>query len=246
MDDIIDKGDKMISSTSNEYIKQLTKLKDRKHRLETREFLVEGAHLVEEAISAGRCKSVLTIDETSEYIVPTTVVSKEVMKKLSDVETPPGVIGICSLDMNSVVGNKVLLLDHLQDPGNLGTIIRSAIAFGFDTIVAEGSVDLYNPKVVRSTQGGIFKINFIEQSLSTFVKNNPTYEVIASIVDGKNSLGDSKSISEKIALIIGNEASGISPEVLRLSHTSVTIPMKQTESLNAGVAASILMYHYSK
>ncbi|MGD9909238.1 MAG: TrmH family RNA methyltransferase [Candidatus Izemoplasmatales bacterium] len=235
----------MISSTNNEYIKQLTKLKDRKYRLETREFLVEGPHLVEEAIHMGRCKMVLTVNEFDDFSVPFTVVSKEVMKKLSDVDTPPGVIGLCTLENDAKITDKVLLLDHLQDPGNLGTIIRSAIAFGFDTIVAEGSVDLYNPKVVRSTQGGIFKINFLEQNLITFIKNNPSFEVIASIVDGKSTLEETKS-SKKIALIIGNEASGIRKEVLDLSHTFVTIPMKNTESLNAGVAASILMYHFSQ
>ncbi len=231
----------MIISSSNEQIKQFIKLHDKKYRFESQMFLVEGEHMVREALLAGDCVQVITTN-LEEYPVETIHVSENVMRKLSDVKTSPGVIGVCKIRNQKRIFNRILLLDHIQDPGNLGTIIRSAIAFGYETIIADGCVDIYNSKVLRATQGGIFNISYIEQSVVEFMKNNPDYIYYAGVVDHGLPLSKVSVESNKTGLIIGNEAKGISQEVLALTNHLVTIEMFKIESLNASIAASILMY----
>jgi len=157
----------MITSLTNEIVKYLVKLKEKKYRQEFHEFIVEGEHMVQEAILLGRCKTVFTTNEEARYLVETVSVSPEVMDKISDVSTPPGVIGLCKMDLFPEWSERILILDGIQDPGNLGTLLRSAAAFGFHSVISENSVDIYNSKVLRSTQGGIFKISWAEKKPST-------------------------------------------------------------------------------
>ncbi|MBU0997456.1 MAG: RNA methyltransferase [Firmicutes bacterium] len=235
----------MISSLTNEIVKYLVKLKEKKYRQEFHEFIVEGEHMVQEAILLGRCKTVFTINEEATYHVETVVVSPEVMNKISDVLTPPGVVGLCIMDRFPKWTEKILILDGIQDPGNLGTLLRSAAAFGFHSVISENSVDIYNPKVLRSTQGGIFKIGWAEKNILGFIENHPEYTYIGTTVSNGIPLRKLESISGKIAIILGNEASGVREEIQSLSTKLVTIEMENTESLNVGVAGSILMYHLS-
>ena len=237
----------VITSVNNEYIKKLCKLKEKKYRDIENKFLVEGYHLVMEAYNAKLLDSVVLLEgeKVPIYDIDITYVSKDVMKKLSDVVSGSHIIGIVRKKEDKMVGDRILILDDIQDPGNLGTMIRSAKAFGFDTIIlSKNSVDLYNPKVVRSTQGMMFYVNIMVRDLGCFINNlkEDNYVIYGSDVrDGINVREE--DIPSKLAIVIGNEGNGISDEVKKLCDKNLYIKMSdEVESLNAGVAASILMY----
>ena len=181
--------------------------------------------------------------------VDTIYVNDKVLKYLSSLTTPAPVIGIVEKKVSKKIGDKVIVLDNVQDPGNLGTIIRSAVAFNFDTIIlSDDTVDLYNPKVIRATQGMIFKINFIIGNLVDILKNLQSKKYViygTDVVDGKNIKTIEKS--KKFAIIMGNEGNGISSDVKALCSNFIYIPMnKNCESLNVAVATSIIMYELSE
>lgn len=236
----------IITSLTNQEVKYLDKLKQRKYREKEKKFLVEGEHLVEEARKKSVLEKIIVLENTKfDFDIPKLVVTKEVMKKLSSLDTPPNIIGLCKMLEEQEVGNRILVLDTIQDPGNLGTIIRSAVAFHIDTIVlSENTVDLYNPKVIRSTQGMIFHINTIrgnleEKLINLKEKNIPIYTT--NVEDGE----DIKSVKEadKFALIMGNEGNGVRSEITNLADKKIYIPMNPVvESLNVAVATSILLY----
>ena len=159
----------LITSLDNDRIKSYIKLKDRKYRKKTKTFIVEGMHLVLEAYKSGNLiELILEKDEVLPIDVPTIYVTNEIINKISSLDNPSKVMGLCKMNDNKeVTGNKILLLDGVQDPGNLGTIIRSSLAFNVDTIVTSlDTVDLYNPKVLRSTQGMIFHLNIVNMDLT--------------------------------------------------------------------------------
>jgi TrmH family RNA methyltransferase len=240
-----------ITSSSNEKIKDLKKLESRKYRDKEGLFLVEGEHLISEAYKSGNLIEIL-IEEGIDINVDIkkTIVSSNVLRELSTLTTPPKVIGLCKkIEPKTNLGNRILMLDNIQDPGNLGTIIRSAVAFNTDTIVlGNGSVDIYNPKVVRATQGLIFHINIIEEylySLITKLKQD-NYTILGTKVDGGSDL---KSFSKpsKYALIMGNEGHGMDINLEPLCDKFVYINMNNAcESLNVSVACSIILYQLDK
>ena len=162
----------IITSTNNEHIKELNKLKEKKYRDITNSFLIEGEHLVNEAAKKEVITELIILEGTNYYLdnIKTTHVSKEVMKKLSNMDSYPNVMGLCKKIEEKRIGNKILILEDIQDPGNLGTIIRSAVAFDIDTIIlSPKTVDLYNNKVIRSTQGMLFHINIIIKDLEKII-----------------------------------------------------------------------------
>ena len=139
-------------------------------------------------------------------------------------------------------------MDNIQDPGNMGTIIRSAVAFNIDTIiVSNDSVDIYNPKVVRSSQGMIFHMNIIKKDLIPFIKEiKNDYKIIGTKVTDGNDIKTLEK-NEKLCIIMGNEGNGVREEILALCDDFVYIPMNENcESLNVGVATSILLYELSR
>lgn len=241
----------IITSVNNNKIKELNKLKEKKYRDCSSTYLIEGEHLVYEAYKANLLKELFVLDgEDFSMDVPITLVSKDVMKKLSSMDSYPNVIGLCYKKENNVIGDKILILEDIQDPGNLGTIIRSSLAFDIDTIVlSPKTVDLYNSKVIRSTQGMIFNSNIIVSKLSDFInelkKNN--YKIFGTKVDGGSDIRNI-DLPSKIAIIIGNEGNGISDNISNLCDNYLYIKMNDSvESLNAGVAASIILYEvYNK
>lgn len=241
----------VITSVNNEHIKEINKLKEKKYRDSTNTFLIEGEHLLIEAHKENILKEVLVLEgESINLDIPITYVSKEVMKKISSMDSYPKVIGICKKIEKKEIGNKLLILEDIQDPGNLGTIIRSSLAFGIDTIVVSPkTVDMYNSKVLRSTQGMIFHINIITKELSSFINEikQDNYKIYGTKVDGGNDIRNI-NISEKFALIIGNEGQGMSENISNLCDEYLYIKMNnKVESLNAGVATSILLYEvYNK
>lgn len=235
-----------ITSINNEYIKEISKLNEKKYRDKSNKYLIEGLHLVTEALKYDIIDTIIIREDFSyETNIKHIIVSNEVMKKLSDNPSIPKIMAVVNKKESTIKGNKILLLDRLQDPGNLGTIIRSAVAFNFDTIIlSNDTVDLYNSKVLRSTQGMLFNINILRQDLTNVInelKNN-NYTIYGTKVDNGN---DVKKINNtnKFALIIGNEGTGISDNILKQCDKYLYIKMNNNcESLNAGVAASILMY----
>ena len=239
----------LITSLNNEHIKEIIKLKEKKYRDLSNTFLIEGRHLVLEAHREKKIvELILEQDELFPLDTNTLYVSSNVMKRLSDLSTPSNVMAVVEKLDEKPIGEKILILDNIQDPGNLGTIIRSAVAFNFDTIVlSPGTVDLYNPKVIRSTQGMMFHINIIVKEPVSFINElkNEGYKIVGTKVTNGVDVRDSKTYSH-FALIIGNEGKGMSEELSELCDEYLYIKMNdQCESLNAAVAASILMYEIS-
>ena len=234
----------LITSLNNDRIKELVKLKDKKYRDKMGLFFVEGYDIVIEAYKNNLIKELYVLDGIDVLLdVPVTYVSYDVMKKISDMESISEYYGVCYKKEESNIGDKIIILDNVQDPGNLGTIIRSAVAFNFDTVViSKGTASLYNPKVIRSTKGMLFNINIIVRELDEFINDLDGYVVYGTdVVDGDN-IRDIE-VSKKLALVIGNEGRGISDNIRKLCNKFIYIDMNSMcESLNASVAASILMY----
>ena len=238
----------VIESVDNKKIKELRKLKTKKYRDEEKKFLVEGIHLVKEAYDSGSLIEVLLLEgDDIDFNANVTYVSESVMKSLSDLETPYNIIGICNYPKEKEIGNKVLMLDEIQDPGNLGTIIRSSVAFNIDTIIlSKTSVDVYNSKVLRGCQGMNFHINIIRDDLIENIKNlkSKGYRVYTTDVNGGKELKSIKS-PDKYVIIMGNEGKGVSFEASDLSDERIYINMNENcESLNVAVATSIILYEF--
>lgn len=241
----------IITSLNNPTIKEISKLKNKKYRDLTNTYLVEGDHLIEEAYKNNLLTKIILLEDTTcNYDIEKIYVTKEVMKKLTELDTPNKIIGIVKENTPLPIGNKILILDNIQDPGNLGTIIRSSVAFDIDTIVlSPNTVDTYNPKVIRSTQGMIFYTNIITLKLKEFIDEIKTknYTIFGTNVrNGKNI--KEITLPEKFALVLGSEGQGVSKEIESLCDDNIYIKMSsKCESLNVSVATSILLYEvYNK
>ncbi len=236
---------KEIVSKNNDYIKGLNKLKTKKEIIKNGKFLVEGKNVIHEAYLAGIIEEILfTENQEPEYSdIRKVKVSQDVIDKLSENKTNPGLIAVCKyeekhIDLENM--NKIIILDSVNNPGNLGTIIRSAKAFGFDAIITTGeSVFPYNEKVIRSTQGALFNYPIAYFDDVTKLKK---FEPFHFTLDSNATSLDKIKPSGKFALVFGNEANGISKEVMnKLPGKSVYIKIKDVESLNLASAASIAM-----
>ena len=243
----------LITSLDNEKVKKYIKLKEKKYRDLYQQFIVEGEHLIIEAYRSGLLEEILIEqDEVTVLDVPITYVTKEILAKISTLETPSHIIGVCKKkEENPILGNKLLLLDRIQDPGNLGTIIRSSKAFGVDTVVlGEGCVDLYNDKVIRSTQGIGFHMNIVSRNLKELVldlKENDIPVFGTKVEYGEDIRTLNSRDKEKYALIMGNEGRGVDSELLDLCDKFIYIELdSDVESLNVAIAASILLYELSR
>ena len=236
----------VITSLDNKKIKNLSRLLLKKYRDEENMFLVEGEHLVEEAYRAGVLLEVVqTEDYSNSFNVNTTYVTYDVIKKLSNTQNPQKIIGVCRKLDEKEIGSKIVILEDLQDPGNLGTIIRSSVAFNVDTIVvSNNTVDIYNDKVLRSSEGMLFHINIIKRDIDTFIDelHNDGYLVYGTKVDGGTNLKEVNKVI-KTAIVMGNEGAGVKDTTLDKCDNYIYIPMNSNcESLNVGVATSIIMY----
>ena len=237
----------MITSASNNTIKALIKLKQKKYRDETGYYLVEGEHLVEEAMKAKQVECLIsTKDITSD--LPIIVVSNEVMSKLSFTKSPQSIMAKCKIkkEKKLIDGKRYLILDDLQDPGNIGTLIRTALAFSIDQVILSNNcVDLYNDKLLRSMQGANFHISCIYDDLKTVIstlkKNN--VKIIGSALENGQDIKQIK-ISEKMAFIVGNEGNGMNKDILQEFDYVGYIPINTIESLNVAIAGSIMMYYF--
>ncbi len=238
-----------ISSLDNSMIKYLLKLKQKKYRDLYNEYIVEGLHLVKEAYKSKVVKKVIILKgRDNPFEEECLYVSEEVMKKLSDLDSFSDIIALCvKKEMKEITGDKILLLDKIQDPGNLGTIIRSSKAFNVDTLVlSSDSVDLYNSKVLRATQGIYNYLNIVKMPLEEAIgiiknKNIPLYGT--DVNQGRNVKELSKKEKERFALIMGNEGQGLNPQYKKRCDSNLYIPINSdVESLNVATASSILLY----
>lgn len=237
-----------ITSLNNDKVKYWVKLQEKKFRDQEGLFLVEGDHLVNESIKKGLAKEIITLDDFQNNIL-TYKVTEEIMKKISKQQSISRISAVCFKMKEKEIGNKVICLDNIQDPGNLGTIIRSAAAFNIDTIILnDKSVDLYNDKVIRSCEGMIFNVNVIRSNLKNKIielKNNG-YKVIGTSVKNNKLLKD-VIFEGKFAIILGNEGNGVSKEIEDLCDDYIYIKMNENcESLNVAVASSIIMYEINR
>ena len=257
----------VITSKDNDFVKHVKKLKEKKYREEYGEFIVEGIKMIEEAILENAIiKNIVICDDCkTQSSIPNDLlyeiakynciyVTEKVFNSMTDVSNPQGILAI--IDKSENKENQIdfkedlfLILDNIQDPGNMGTILRTADSINLKQIlVSKGTSDPYNPKVVRSTMGAIFRVKVIEcEDLSKTIKELKKHKIKIYATD----LRTDKSIYDvnykKVGIVIGNEANGVSNEILELSDTKIKIPMKgKTESLNAAVATGIILYEANR
>ena len=248
---------KEIQSSKNQLIKERKKLHKRKVREQEGMYLLEGFHLVEEAVNHGATIHEIYLDErgqrewgawTEQLAVDSYFVSAEVMKQLSDLPTPQGMVAVVKLENQPVEiqGGRWLLLDNVQDPGNVGTMIRTADAAGFNgVILGEGTADMYSTKVLRSMQGSHFHIPVFSADLHEKIQKmqEKGMKVYGTELN-KDAVSYTQAEKENVALVLGNEGQGVSKEILAMTDKNLYIPIYgKAESLNVGVAAGILMYH---
>lgn len=238
------------TSVENKKIKEIKKLNEKKYRDKSSTFLIEGEHLVLEAYKKGLLEELLLEENTKLNLeVKTSYLSRNVIKYISELDNPSNIMGLCKKKTEEVIGDKVLILDDIQDPGNLGTIIRSSVAFNIDTIiVSNNTVDMYNSKVIRASQGMLFNINIIKKDLDEFVPQlkKEGYTIYATKVNGGKSLKTIEKI-KKFAIIMGNEGAGVSSNLLNQADQYLYIDMNNNcESLNVAVATSIILYELDK
>lgn len=220
-------------------IKEVIKLNKSKVRAEQGLFIVEGDHLVQEAKKLNLLVKTYTILEGYDGVL----ISESNMKKICNTNTVCPVIGVCKIENKKEISKNVLILDRISDPGNLGTLLRSAKAFGFDTVFcSDESVDFYNDKVIRSSQGAIFKLNLISGNIIEFIiKLQKTHVVYGTNV--KNGISLDEVEVKSFGLVLGNESTGICDEVFDILDKNIYLKMNETESLNVGVCGSIIMYN---
>lgn len=232
-----------ISSKDNKLFKYLLKVfESKKLRDNDNVFIVEGYNLVEEAYKRNLIINIFSIKEEPLYKDSITI-SLELLKKLTNTVTPEGIIALVKKDNNNELSNKILYLDRIQDPGNIGTLIRSAVSFGFNSIIFDETCDPFNPKVIRASEGAIFKINILNYDINHLKELG--YKIYGTSMNGV-SLESIDNCQTKIVIILGNEGNGVRKEYLNITNDNLTIPMINTESLNVGVAGSIIMYHFRK
>ena len=240
----------VITSLDNKKIKDVVKLQNKKYRDLTNTFVVETTHLVEEVEKAGIVKELFLVEDEFVDRDDTYFITKDIMKKISSMESPSNVLAVCEKsNSKEIIGSKILLLDEIQDPGNLGTIIRSSAAFGVTTIIlSNDTVDLYNPKVIRASEGMFCHINIITMDLEEAIKEIKERGIKVygtNVVNGKevNTISDKSSY----ALVMGNEGNGVKKHIQELCDENLYIPMNEScESLNVGVACSILLYELGR
>jgi RNA methyltransferase, TrmH family len=228
-------------------VKHIRSLDDKKIRLETNEFVVEGVKMVNELLQSKISikhlySNLVWANEHANYAELITVCTDSELERISFLKTPHSVIAIAALPSytHEDCAPLALVLDSIQDPGNMGSIIRIADWFGIPSIyVNEACADAYNPKVVQASMGSIFRVNIIQTDLLLLLKENTEKQIFAAILKGKNINHYNKI--ESGLILLGNESKGIHPDLQQLANQHITIPrIGEAESLNVAVAAGII------
>ncbi|NEW09816.1 RNA methyltransferase [Paenibacillus sp. SYP-B3998] len=254
-----------IMSVQNARVKEWAQLLERRGREKQGKYLIEGFHLVEEALRAEAPVETIVyslekgLPDGLSALAPETMewigVSQAVLEKCSDTQTPQGIMAVVakpSLDLDELLSGEydlAVVLDGVQDPGNLGTIIRSADAVGANAVVlGRGTVDLYNPKTIRSTMGSMYHLPIVEADLLELLPRarKRGVRLVTTSLQAQCSCYDT-DLRQPTWLILGNEAKGVSPEVAAQSDVQVIIPMQgKAESLNVAMAATVLLFEASR
>lgn len=253
----------VITSKDNEMVKKIKKLKDKKYRDIENKYIIEGIKLIDEAVDSNCNISIIVVCEecTLSGVIDKDLlykiakyecmyVNEKVFETISDVKNPQGILAVVEKNISNEINYKddiIVALDGLNDPGNLGTILRTIDSAGLSQVIlSKDTVDSFNQKVVRSTMGAIFRLNIIEvedieKTLKEIKKHK--YEVVVTSLDTNDSIYDIEY--NKKVIVIGNEANGVSDKIQSLADKKVKIPMiGKTESLNASVATGVIIYEY--
>lgn len=234
-----------IESRQNDKIKEVVKLSNAKYAKEKRLFKIEGFHALEMALKNDAVKCIYTTKEIKGINKEITqyVISNEIMETISTAKSPQGVIAICNyIETKVISSDKVLCLDNVSDPGNLGTLLRTALAFGYRDVILLGGCSQYNEKVLQSTQGAIFDLNILNDYDLDLLYD---YEILATEIKGSVELSTVKP-AQKHILVLGNEAHGVSEEILKIADKRIRIDIENIESLNVAIAGAIAMYSFAK
>ncbi|MCL2556452.1 MAG: RNA methyltransferase [Firmicutes bacterium] len=238
----------MIESLSNNLIKHACSLKDKKYRNVNCEFLAEGQRLIDDLIRFNDDKIVHIFSNKHFKHNKFKLVSDKIIKKLSDTNTPQNIVAIVkkkeiiALEKFISLNKNILFLDRISDPNNLGAIVRTAVAANY-ALILHNCVDIYSNKVVRGSMGAVLKTDFLEGDINVIsILKQYNYKILSSCISGKNLFNI--KINSPVCLIIGSEAHGVQKEIISLSDEIISIPMMDTESLNASVAAGILAYQF--
>lgn len=239
-------------SLSNQQKKFVKSLQLKKNRIKYNLFLVEGEKIVEELLNSDfEVVGVFaTKDWSGSFVGSLTEVSEQELASISTLKTPNNVLAVAKQKQQQLSNNfskPIIALDTIQDPGNLGTIIRTADWFGINNIIcSESCVDMYNPKVVQATMGSIFRLNIVFTSLADFFKENKHLQVYGALLDGKNCYATTLHPDNSV-LLMGNESVGINPKLFPYIHEKITIPkFGHAESLNVSIATGILCAEFVK
>lgn len=254
----------VITSKDNEIVKHIKKLSDKKYRDQNNCYIIEGIKLVEEAIQEEAkiekiviCEESTKNSEISKSLIyeiakyDCIYVTEKIFKTLTQVMNPQGILAVINKNKEKSQikydEDIIVALDDIQDPGNLGTILRTVDSVGVkQLIVSKGTADVYNPKVVRSSMGAIFRVKVIEvENLKETIENirKNDYKLLVTSLQTENSIYDIDY--NKKVIVIGNEANGVSAEIQNLADQKIKIPMLgKTESLNASVATGVILYEY--
>ena len=239
-----------ITSLKNPKVAAWKALKDRKGRRESGCFLVEGRKMVEEALASAFDVETVLVQEGMELpdglTMPVYELPAHVLAAVCDTKTPQGIAAVVRMKEQSALGKHIVVLDGVQDPGNVGTIIRTADAAGLDGVLLSNQcADVFSPKVLRATMGSIFRMNLrttddLPGELTKLREKG--YSILSSQLDG-TLFYERQGVAERFALIIGNEGNGVSEQVQQTATHRVRLPMRGgAESLNAAIAAAIMMY----
>lgn len=233
----------LITSVSNKNVVKWSKLSKTKYQRQYQQFIIEERLLIEEAIKANL--TCTTIVREGSGLSGDYIVTDAIMKKISVNESLNDIVAVCDFyEISPKKLNKIVYLDNVQDPGNVGTIIRSAHAFGFDQVVlANNTVNKYNSKLVSAAKGAMFHLSIVEDlSLSDYIDKG--YKVYATALDSEAVTLDNLEDSEKMLVVFGNEGQGVSEEILNLDVEKVYIEMNNFDSLNVAISAGIVLHHF--
>jgi len=239
----------VITSVSNPQIVQWSKLNTVKYRNQTSTFLIEGEHVIEEAYKAKLIEKLICLEEQvplyNEY--PVMYVNSSVMKKISKNTSLSKHMALCRfMDNDRELSDRIVILDRVQNPSNVGAIIRTALALGFDSIIlSKDSVDIYNEKLISASQGALFHMKVKVEALDEYIlilKENG-YVILATDLNADNLIND-VIIPEKYGVVFGNEGVGIQKEILNISNISFKIPISNINSLSVLSSASICLFYF--
>lgn len=247
-----------LTSLRNRNVKIWRKLLTKKGRREYNSFIVEGMHSVKDALNSSwevEClifsEHFKDIEKFNKFKVKKFIINNRITRLISQIESPQGIFAIVKIKEFSIdfKEKRFVILDRIQDPGNLGTIIRTADAAGFNTIILDkGSVDPLNPKVIRSSQGSLFHLKIINSDIKRIIEKlkDRGVKILGTSPKG-NKIYTDVNIEDRLGIVFGNEANGIRDDVLSMCDETIRIPIYgRAESLNVSVSSGIILYHFAK